>query len=68
MRPVTWQGKRDVRVDTVPDPKIEDPTDVVVRITSTHRLPLEAAPEAYRTFQHKADGRVKTLLQPGAVA
>lgn len=35
MRAVTWHGKRDVRVDTVPDPKIEDPTDVVVRITST---------------------------------
>jgi threonine dehydrogenase-like Zn-dependent dehydrogenase len=35
MRAVTWHGKRDVRVDTVPDPRIEDPTDVVVRITST---------------------------------
>ena len=35
MRAVTWHGKRDVRVDTVPDPTIEDATDVVVRITST---------------------------------
>ncbi|QJY48829.1 zinc-dependent alcohol dehydrogenase [Pseudonocardia broussonetiae] len=35
MRAVTWHGKRDVRVDTVPDPRIEDATDVVVRITST---------------------------------
>ena len=35
MRAVTWQGRRDVRVDTVPDPSIKDPTDVVVRITST---------------------------------
>ncbi|MEU6079415.1 zinc-dependent alcohol dehydrogenase [Streptomyces sp. NPDC047108] len=35
MRALTWHGKRDVRVDTVPDPKIEEPTDVVVRITST---------------------------------
>ncbi|MFF9784845.1 Threonine dehydrogenase [Streptomyces sp. SceaMP-e96] len=35
MRALTWHGKRDVRVDTVPDPKIEDPTDVIVRITST---------------------------------
>ncbi|SDJ57920.1 zinc-dependent alcohol dehydrogenase [Streptomyces indicus] len=35
MRALTWQGKRDVRVETVPDPKIEDPTDIVVRITST---------------------------------
>ncbi|MGH3940631.1 MAG: zinc-dependent alcohol dehydrogenase [Pseudonocardiaceae bacterium] len=35
MKAVTWHGKRDVRVDTVPDPKIKDPTDVIVRITST---------------------------------
>jgi threonine dehydrogenase-like Zn-dependent dehydrogenase len=35
MKAVTWHGKRDVRVDTVADPKIEEPTDVIVRITST---------------------------------
>jgi threonine dehydrogenase-like Zn-dependent dehydrogenase len=35
MRAVTWHGKRDVRVDTVPDPRIQDPTDVIVRITSS---------------------------------
>ncbi|MEU5365376.1 zinc-dependent alcohol dehydrogenase [Streptomyces sp. NPDC005925] len=35
MRAVTWQGKRDVRVDSVPDPKIQEPTDAVIRITSS---------------------------------
>jgi threonine dehydrogenase-like Zn-dependent dehydrogenase len=35
MKAVTWHGRRDVRVDTVPDPKIERPTDAIVRITST---------------------------------
>ena len=35
MKALTWQGKRDVRVETVPDPKIEQPTDAIVRITST---------------------------------
>jgi threonine dehydrogenase-like Zn-dependent dehydrogenase len=35
MRAVTWQGKRDVRVEDVPDPKLEEPTDAIVRITST---------------------------------
>jgi len=35
MKAVVWHGKRDVRVDTVPDPKIEQPTDAIVRITST---------------------------------
>ncbi|KQS66057.1 alcohol dehydrogenase catalytic domain-containing protein [Modestobacter sp. Leaf380] len=35
MRAVTWHGRDDVRVDTVPDPTITDPTDVIVEITST---------------------------------
>jgi len=35
MKAVTWQGKRDVQVKEVPDPKIEEPTDVVIRVTST---------------------------------
>ncbi len=35
MKAVTWHGKRDVRVDEVPDPKIEHPTDAIVRITSS---------------------------------
>src|SRR3712207_1255045 len=35
MRALTWHGKRDVRVDTVPDPAIQEPTDAIVRITTT---------------------------------
>jgi threonine dehydrogenase-like Zn-dependent dehydrogenase len=35
MKALVWHGKRDVRVDSVPDPKIEAPTDAIVRITST---------------------------------
>src|SRR3954451_19626301 len=35
MKAVAWHGKRDVRVDTVADPKIEQPTDAIVRITTT---------------------------------
>jgi threonine dehydrogenase-like Zn-dependent dehydrogenase len=35
MKAVTWHGRRDVRVDTVDDPAIQDPTDAIVRITST---------------------------------
>jgi threonine dehydrogenase-like Zn-dependent dehydrogenase len=35
MKALTWHGKRDVRVDDVPDPRIEEPTDAIVRITST---------------------------------
>jgi threonine dehydrogenase-like Zn-dependent dehydrogenase len=35
MKAVTYHGKRDVRVDTVPDPTIQEPTDAIVRITSS---------------------------------
>ena len=35
MRAVTWQGREDVRVEDVPDPTIEEPTDAIVEITST---------------------------------
>jgi threonine dehydrogenase-like Zn-dependent dehydrogenase len=35
VKAVTWQGKRDVRVEEVPDPSIQLPTDAIVRITST---------------------------------
>jgi len=35
MKAVTWQGIEDVRVDEVPDPKIEKPTDAVIKVTST---------------------------------
>ncbi len=36
MKAVTWHGKRDVRVDTVPDPRIEHPTDAIIEVTSTN--------------------------------
>ena len=35
MKALTFHGKRDVRVDEVPDPSIQEPTDAIVRITST---------------------------------
>lgn len=35
MRAVVWHGKHDVRVETVDDPRIQEPTDAIVRITST---------------------------------
>jgi len=35
MKALCWHGTGDVRVDTVPDPQIADPTDIVIRVTST---------------------------------
>jgi threonine dehydrogenase-like Zn-dependent dehydrogenase len=35
VKAVVYHGKEDLRVDQVPDPTIEEPTDAIVRITST---------------------------------
>ena len=35
MRAVTWQGKGKVSVEEVPDPRIEQPDDIVIKVTST---------------------------------
>jgi threonine dehydrogenase-like Zn-dependent dehydrogenase len=35
MKALTFHGRRDVRVEHVPDPRIEEPTDAIVRVTST---------------------------------
>jgi threonine dehydrogenase-like Zn-dependent dehydrogenase len=35
MKALCWHGTSDVRVDTVSDPTIKDPRDVIVRITSS---------------------------------
>ncbi|CAN5761299.1 hypothetical protein BH18ACT15_BH18ACT15_12620 [soil metagenome] len=35
MKALTWHGKRDVRIDEVPDPAIEEPTDAIIRISTT---------------------------------
>ncbi len=35
MRALVWHGKEDVRYDTVPDPEIEQPDDMIVKITAT---------------------------------
>jgi threonine dehydrogenase-like Zn-dependent dehydrogenase len=35
MKALAWHGVHDVRVDTVPDPAIEAPTDAIIRVTSS---------------------------------
>ena len=35
MRALCWQGKKDIRCEETPDPRIEDPKDAIVRVTST---------------------------------
>jgi threonine dehydrogenase-like Zn-dependent dehydrogenase len=36
MKAVTWHGKRDVRVEQVPDPAMKEPNDAIIRVTSTN--------------------------------
>jgi threonine dehydrogenase-like Zn-dependent dehydrogenase len=48
--------------DLLPLLSYEDPLGV--DDFATHRLPLEAAPEAYSNFQEKRDGTVKVLFHP----
>jgi threonine dehydrogenase-like Zn-dependent dehydrogenase len=36
MRAVTWRGRRDVRVEHVPDPILKEPTDAIIRVTATN--------------------------------
>jgi threonine dehydrogenase-like Zn-dependent dehydrogenase len=38
MKALVYHGARDARVEEVPDAKLEKPTDVLVRITSTKYL------------------------------
>jgi threonine dehydrogenase-like Zn-dependent dehydrogenase len=35
VKALTWQGKRDVRVEEVPDPVIKEPTDAIIKVTTT---------------------------------
>src|SRR5438270_1484820 len=36
MKAVTWHGKRNLKVEEVPDPTIKEPTDAIIKITSTN--------------------------------
>jgi threonine dehydrogenase-like Zn-dependent dehydrogenase len=35
VKAVTWQGVHDMRVIDVPDPRVEEPTDAIIKVTST---------------------------------
>lgn len=35
MKAVTWQGRRSISVDSVPDPRIEEGTDAIIEVTTT---------------------------------
>ncbi len=53
MRAVCWNGKQDVRVETVPDPKILNPRDAIIKVTSTAICGSDL---------HLYDGYIPTML------
>ena len=60
MRALTWQGKRDVRVDSVPDPEIRDTTDIIVAYHVHRRLRFGSSSLPERLDRARARG-VHTL-------
>ena len=56
MKAIVYNGPRDVRVQDMPDPKIEKPTDALVRITSTNICGSDL---------HMYEGR--TDIKPGTI-
>ena len=34
MKALCWHGKGDMRYETVPDPKIQDPRDAIIKVTA----------------------------------
>jgi threonine dehydrogenase-like Zn-dependent dehydrogenase len=57
MKALCWFGTGDVRVENVPDPKIVDPRDIIIRVTSTAICGSDV---------HLFDGFMPTM-QPGDV-
>ncbi|MBK8445294.1 MAG: glutathione-dependent formaldehyde dehydrogenase [Micropruina sp.] len=52
-----WTGE-------LPQIALRPADDLGLESLATHRLPLEAAPDAYRMFQQKTDGCLKVVLNP----
>ncbi|MCU1691344.1 MAG: Threonine dehydrogenase [Frankiales bacterium] len=56
MRALTWQGKKKVSVEEVPDPTIQEPTDAIIKITTTNICGSDLhLYEPLGPFMHKGD-------------
>ena len=53
MKALTWHGKRDVRIETLPDLRVEDPSDAVIRVTLSGICGSDL--HLYEIFQKKED-------------
>jgi len=77
VKAVVYKEPCQVAVESVDDPRIENPRDAIIKITSAaicgsdlhmyegrNRLPLEAAPDAYKNFDARGDEYTKVILKP----
>jgi Alcohol dehydrogenase GroES-associated len=52
MRALCWHGKGDVRVDTVPDPKIQHPRDAIISLSQDYEPTNHYAPHLCVSHSH----------------
>jgi S-(hydroxymethyl)glutathione dehydrogenase / alcohol dehydrogenase len=55
MKAAVFHKPKDIRVETVPDPRIEQDRDAIIKVTSTAICGM---------FNKKQDGCVKVVLHP----
>ena len=74
MKAVVYNGPKDVSVNTIDDPKIEKPTDVIIRVTTTnicgsdlHMYEGRTSFEKGRVFGHEDLGEVIEVGPPAQI-
>ena len=67
MRAVCWYGKKDVRVENVPDPKILNPRDAIVRVTAVPSL-LVVRPDGIEGLSRLHEAGAWFVIDPQAIA
>ena len=61
MKALTWQGKKNLRIEEVPDPRIEQPNDAVSRLTSTRSVARPAPLRPDRAFLSTGDVQARDV-------
>jgi threonine dehydrogenase-like Zn-dependent dehydrogenase len=61
MKAVVWRGERRLEIETVEDARLEAPTDVLLRLTSTAICGTGHRP---RTLRRRRSGRLGRGLHP----
>ena len=63
MKASVYYGKGDIRIESVPDPEIKDPTDALVRITVLEMsVDLQGVPEGYAAMDSRQ--KIKVMVRP----